>query len=124
MNISDIVRLELFRNSVLLGICVVVSAVLAARLAKRDKHISGQRALVLASLPILIQIAHDLAHFRCWLDVWFPVFVAVALGYSLVALVRCPIRKYAAIAVVFAFLEVLMIPWAMALQLGELFTGF
>lgn len=108
---------ELLRNSIVLGICVVLFAVLSVRLARRDKYISGKRALVLASLPILSEMVN-------FSSFWLPVFVAVALGYSLVALVRCPLRIYATIAVVFAFFEVLLIPWAMASPAAELFTGF
>ena len=50
---------DLFRVSVALGVCVVLFGVLSVRLAKRDKHISGMRALGLVSVPILIQIARE-----------------------------------------------------------------
>jgi hypothetical protein len=124
MNPVDMVRVELFRNTVLLGVCIVVSAVLAVRLAKGDRSISGTRAIGLASLPILIQIVREMVRSNSWLDFFLPVFVAVALGYSLVALIRCPARTCAAIAVTFAFLEVLLIPGVMVPQLTELFSGF
>ena len=118
----------ILRNSILLGTGIVLFAVLSVRLAKRDRNISGKRALALASIPILIQIAREsvgfseLLGFRP-LDLLLLVFVAVALGYSLVALVRCPTRTYAAIAVVFAFTEVLLIPTVMVPLLGEIFSG-
>ena len=121
---TAIFREELFHNSVMFGICVVLFGAFSVRFAKRDQHISGKRALALVALPVLIQIVRELVRFSVFLDLLLPIFVAVALGYSLIALVRCQTRKYAAIAVVVAFLEVLFIPDTVVPLLGELFSGW
>jgi len=124
MNPADIVRVEVFRNSVLLGVCVVVFAVLAVRIAKRDKHLSGRRALILAAIPVFIQLIREVTGRNAILEFGLPLAVAVALGYSLVALVRCSQRSEAAVATLLACVETLLIPTVMVDELGRLFSGF
>ena len=124
MNPTDIVRVELFRNTVLLGVCVIVFAVISVRFAKRDKHLSGKRALALAAVPIFLQLLRDVLSRNAFLEFGLPLAVAVALGYSLVALVRCCQRTGAAVAVTLALLETLLIPTVMVDELGMLISGF
>ena len=117
-------REELFRVSVALGICVVLLAVLSARLAKRDKNISGNKALVLASLPILIQVVREVVGFNLPLDCLLSVLVAVALGYAMVAVVRCTQRTGAFAALLMALIEVPLLTTTIPYWIGETYSGF
>jgi hypothetical protein len=115
---------DLFQVASALAICVVLFGLLSVRLAKRDKRISGARALVLVSFPILTQLARESAEFSFRLDFFLAISVAVALGYAMVAAVRCTQRKGAFAALLLAIAEVPLLATIVPYWLVEPYSTF